>query len=122
MLPIALVGYAWVASGFDALTPKAAVAVLVPSIVGVVLVARTGRGAAPPWSAAVRVTVIAWAVLLVAFCFWELWAFLLQPDSVTPSYDHPTLSALADPNLEGHGPRFAAWLVWLGLGWKLVRR
>ena len=122
MLPIALVGYAWVASGFDALTWQAALAVLVPSIVGVVLVARARRGPVPPWSSTVRVTVIAWAVLLVAFFIWELWAFLLQPDSVTPSYDHPTLSALADPILEDRGPRFAAWLVWLGLGWKLVHR
>jgi hypothetical protein len=87
-----------------------------------VLIARTGRGAVPPWPDTLRVTAIAWAVLLVAFCLWELGAFLQQPDSVTPSYDHPTLSALADPNLEGRGPRFAAWLVWLGLGWNVVRR
>jgi hypothetical protein len=38
------------------------------------------------------------------------------------TYDHPTLSELADPLLEGYPARAAAYFGWLAAYWVLVRR
>src|SRR5207302_6925300 len=42
---------------------------------------------------------LAWAVVLVAGCLWELGALLQQPSRTTDSYAHPTISTLTDPVL-----------------------
>jgi hypothetical protein len=69
-----------------------------------------------------RVGAFAWAAVFIALGLWELAALLLQPDLVTMSYAHPTISALMDPVLASHAGRSATLFVWLGLGWFLLQR
>jgi hypothetical protein len=65
---------------------------------------------------------VAWCVVLVAGCLWELAALLLQPSITTDSYAHPTISTLTDPVLAGSPGRAAVLAAWLALGWYLVER
>jgi hypothetical protein len=65
---------------------------------------------------------LAWVVVLVAGCLWELAALLLQPSITTDSYAHPTISTLTDPVLAGSAGRAAVLAAWLALGWYLVER
>lgn len=63
-----------------------------------------------------------WAALWLAFCAWEVIAFAQQPNRVDTSWEHPTLSALADIVLAGHLGRAAFLTVWLAVGWAVARR
>jgi hypothetical protein len=65
---------------------------------------------------------LAWAVMLVFGCLWELAALLLQPSITTDSYAHPTISTLTDPVLATSPGRSLALAAWLALGWYLVER
>jgi lysylphosphatidylglycerol synthetase-like protein (DUF2156 family) len=65
---------------------------------------------------------LAWAVLLVAGCLWELGALLQQPSLTTDSYAHPTISTLTDPLLATSPGRAVLLLAWLAFGWYLVER
>lgn len=65
---------------------------------------------------------LAWGVVLVAGCLWELAALLLQPSITTDSYAHPTMSTLTDPVLASSPGRAAVLAAWLALGWYLVER
>lgn len=90
--------------------------------VGVVALAvtlRAGRGA-PTAPAVVRRPWV-WAVVVVAGCVLELGNFLTQADAQTGNPEHPTLSALVDPLLEGALPRAVVAAAWLVAGWWVVR-
>ena len=65
---------------------------------------------------------LAWAVVLVAGCLWELGALLQQPSLTADSYGHPTISTLTDPVLATSPGRSILLLAWLALGWYLVER
>ena len=65
---------------------------------------------------------LAWLVVLVAGCLWELAALLQQPSLTTDSYSHPTISTLTDPLLATSPGRSLVLLAWLALGWYLVER
>ena len=65
---------------------------------------------------------LAWIVVLVAGCLWELAALLQQPSITTDSYSHPTISTLTDPMLATSPGRSIVLLGWLALGWYLVER
>ena len=65
---------------------------------------------------------LAWVVVLVAGCLWELGALLQQPSLTTDSYSHPTISTLTDPVLATSPGRSVVLLAWLALGWYLVER
>ena len=65
---------------------------------------------------------LAWGVVLVAGCLWELVALLQQPSITTDSYAHPTISTLTDPVLASSPGRAAVLAAWLALGWYLVER
>ena len=65
---------------------------------------------------------LAWAVVLVAGCLWELAALLLQPSITTDSYAHPTISTLTDPVLASSPGRAVVLAAWLAFGWYLVER
>jgi hypothetical protein len=53
---------------------------------------------------------------------WELVALLGQPDLVTGSWEHPTVSVLLDPVLATYPGRAAVLAGWLAGGWFLCRR
>lgn len=62
-----------------------------------------------------------WSSLTAAVVAWELFALMRQPEWNRPSASTPTLSTLLDPALE-HGPwRLGGWLLWLAVGWRLLR-
>jgi len=65
---------------------------------------------------------LAWIVVLVAGCLWELGALLEQPSITTDSYAHPTISTLTDPLLATVPGRSVLLLGWLAFGWYLVER
>ncbi len=65
---------------------------------------------------------LAWVVVLVAGCLWELGALLQQPSLTTDSYAHPTISTLTDPVLATAPGRSVLLLAWLALGWYLAER
>jgi hypothetical protein len=65
---------------------------------------------------------LAWAVVLVFGCLWELAALLLQPSITTDSYAHPTISTLTDPVLATSPGRSLLLAAWLAFGWYLVER
>jgi hypothetical protein len=65
---------------------------------------------------------LAWVVVLVFGCLWELAALLLQPSITTDSYAHPTISTLTDPVLATSPGRALVLAAWLALGGYLVER
>ena len=116
------IAYALVVGGFPRYSWPATLAV---AGLGLAIIARgwaepPARSSAP--SASERRGVIAWTAVFVAGALWELAALLLQPDLMTDSYAHPTISVLSDPLLLTHTGRSLALLAWLGCGWFLVKR
>jgi hypothetical protein len=65
---------------------------------------------------------LAWLVVLVAGCLWELSSLLQQPSLTTDSYAHPTISTLTDPLLATSPGRSVVLLAWVAFGWYLVER
>jgi hypothetical protein len=61
--------------------------------------------------------VAVWAGVFVAFCLWELSAFLIGNNDA-----HPTFSMLTDPLLTWEPTRALAGLGWLAWGWYLLSR
>jgi len=121
VLVIAVV-YAVAVGGFDRYSWPATLAVIVLGVVGLMMAFRTSRTIGPDPGPIGRRGAVAWASVFVALGLWELTNLLLQPDLVTGSYAHPTLSTLLDPILALHTGRSALLFVWLVLGWYLVKR
>jgi hypothetical protein len=120
----AAVVYAWVAGSFERFTWPATLAVLLPGALALAAAARR-RPPRPVDAAARRVDprgAALWLAVFLGFCLWELVTFLQQPSPTAASWDHPTLSTLADPVLASHPARSLALLAWLGLGRALLRR
>jgi lysylphosphatidylglycerol synthetase-like protein (DUF2156 family) len=65
---------------------------------------------------------LAWLVVLVAGCLWELFSLLQQPSLTTDSSAHPTISTLTDPLLATSPGRSVVLLAWVAFGWYLVER
>jgi hypothetical protein len=95
--------------------------VLIPAAALLVIAARQPSTPVPRDPTLTRGLVL-WSILIGAALLWEAIAFVQQPDWSLPSHDYPTMSTLLDPILE-HGPlRIVGWLVWLGVGARLVAR
>lgn len=60
--------------------------------------------------------------MFVALGLWELLQLLQQPSFRTDSFDHPTISVLSDRYLASYLGRSIGLLLWLGIGWFLLRR
>jgi hypothetical protein len=70
----------------------------------------------------VRTAMVAWSVVGVATCGWELTEYFLGRPSAAASNDHPALSDLVDPLLHGPAGRAVFTVVWLlGLAFLLRR-
>jgi hypothetical protein len=63
-----------------------------------------------------------WMLVVVALAIWELTNLFLQPSLTLNSYRHPTISVLSDPFLATRIWREVALLLWLRLGWGLLKR
>jgi hypothetical protein len=114
--------YAVVVGAFACYSWPATVAVMVPGVAAIAIAWRTPSLEVTGSGPIERVGALAWAAVFVALGLWELTALLLQPDLVTKSYAHPTISALMDPVLASYAGRSATLFVWLGLGWFLLER
>jgi hypothetical protein len=113
----AVVVYAWVAAGFRPFTTREEVLVAIPALAGLVAVGWGARRPRPPsQSQRSRGSAAIWIGLVVAATAWELSAFFSSPRS-----DHPTLSVIADDIMSVRPGRALMFLLWLGLGWVLVR-
>lgn len=119
--------YAVVVGAFARYTWPVTVAVMAPGVAAIAMAwrapsleeAESGQAESGQIE---RVGALAWAAVFIALGLWELTALLLQPDLVTMSYAHPTISALMDPVLASYAGRSATLFVWLGLGWFLLER
>ena len=109
--------YAWVVAGFAPFSLASSVAVFVTGAVVLVV----AFGFTPPRVATAKpltkAGVGAWAAILGAFSLQEVLNFTLGSTRA-----HPTLSILVAPLLEDHLVKAVAVLIWLGVGWVLVRR
>ncbi|MFF1632938.1 hypothetical protein [Leifsonia sp. NPDC058248] len=76
---------------------------------------------APP-RAAVRRAAIAWSVLVVAGCAWEIAVYFLGRASPVGSAEFPALSDLLDPLIFWPPTRLVLVAVWLLGGYVLIRR
>ena len=113
---VVIVGYALIAAVFKPLTVPAAVAVLIPGVL--LLVLRATRPVRPlPSSAVSSGTVALWLALAASGAAWWLVAFLWGNDP-----QHPTLSLLLDPVLETYPARVLGYALWLAAGRWLVAR
>lgn len=93
--------------------------VLIPAAFLLVVAARR-PSVAIERDSTLRRALVLWPMLIGGTLLWEAYAFVRQPDWLLPSHDYPTMSTLLDPVLE-HGPlRVVGWLLWLGLGARLV--
>jgi hypothetical protein len=109
-------------ASFDTHSWPSTVMVSIPAVLALAVVARRPGSAVESveGSARLRRSVLLWSVLAGAVLLWEAYAFVRQPDWSAADQAYPTLSTLLDPILE-HGPlRVVGWLVWLGVGWRLV--
>lgn len=115
-----IVLYAAIAGGWEIDTWPMKIAVIAPGLLFAALIAtrppvedvdapRMGKG----W--------IPWAVLGVAIALWELTSFILQPNPIDSSYQHPTISALAAPALAARPGRTIFLLLWVAAGFWLIR-
>jgi hypothetical protein len=91
--------------------------VVVVVAVGLVVLAYGWPETAPPASDApgrpIRTAVLAWSVVGVVTCVWELTEYFLGRPSAAASRDHPALSDLVDPLLHGDAGRAVFTAVWL---------
>jgi hypothetical protein len=63
-----------------------------------------------------------WVLVAAAIGGWELTNLFLQPSLTTDSWNHPTISVLADPVLGSRIWRSFFLFAWLRLGWGLLKR
>jgi hypothetical protein len=118
----AAAAYAWVAGSFQRFSWPATMAVFVPGAVALALALRAPAGPRRPARRINPRGGALWLGLFLAFCLWEVVAFLYQPSPTVGSLDHPTLSVLTDPILAHHPARSLALLGWLGIGRAVLRR
>ncbi|WP_143056179.1 hypothetical protein [Pedococcus cremeus] len=100
-------------------SPAVELALAAVGVAALTVVLRAGAGGPLPRTSTRRGWV--WAVPLLAGALFELANFLTQPDPHTDNLDHPTLSALVDPLLDGRLVRAGVTVAWVLVGWALVR-
>lgn len=112
-----LVGYAWVAGSAAPFTAASFVGVLIPgAVLAGLAVAWPPERIAPP--ARLDITGVSyWLIAIAALFEWEASAF---KDNSLPW--HPSLTDLVNPILAPHPVKSAAILIWILVGWGLVRR
>ncbi|HEX4724001.1 MAG TPA: hypothetical protein VH333_15900 [Pseudonocardiaceae bacterium] len=79
--------------------------------------ATTATTAIPP----VRWGALAWVVLALAWCGWELVSFVHEVNVDDVSIGHPTLSDIVEPLLAHPIVRWLALTAWIAAGYGLVR-
>jgi hypothetical protein len=117
---LAGLAYAVVAGTFARSSWPATISVMLPGAAAIVLAWRTPAAAEVPRIE--RVGGLAWASVFLALALLELSTLLLQPDLVTMSYAHPTISFLMESVLASHAGRSLTLFLWAWFGWFLLER
>jgi len=121
----AAAAYAWVAAGQQPFTLAQEMMVALPALAVLVVALSRPSWSGPSWSGpswsggagTKRGSTVPWVVLFVMGAAWELIAFFASPRA-----DRPTLSSFADDAMGTHAGRAVMFLLWLALGWSLVKR
>jgi hypothetical protein len=113
---VVLVGYCWVASGTKPFTTEALVGVLIPGAVLAAVAIRRPKRIPPPDR--LDIAGFSYWMIGVAVLFeWEAAAF-----SDGSHWWHPSLTDLVNLAIAAHPLRTVAMVLWLLVGWGLVRR
>jgi hypothetical protein len=113
----AVVACSWVASGLRPFTPSEEVLVAIPALLALLLSTRTSRTTGTgSVDASSRASAAIWLAFVVVAAAWEFNAFFASPRSA-----HPTLSVIADAVMSVRPGRALVFVLWLALGWVLVR-
>lgn len=112
-----LIGYAWIAGSTAPLTTVSLVIVLIPGVILAVIAGWRPPERIPPPDKLDITGVSYWAICVAALFEWEASAFR---DGSFPW--HPSLTDLVNPLLGPHLVKSTAILIWLLVGWGLVRR
>jgi len=117
VIGIALVGYAWAAGAAEPFSTTSLVFVLVPGVVlAAIAVAWPPRRIPPPEKLDIT-GMFYWVIAVAALFEWEASAW--KDDSLPW---HPSLTDLINPLLGPHLVKSTAILLWILVGWALVRR
>ena len=113
----AVAAYSWVAAGLRPFTLFEEVLVAIPAFLVLVVAMRTsGTRRTDSVDASSRGSAAIWLGLVVVAAGWELNAYFSSPRSA-----HPTLSVIADSVMSVRAGRALVFVLWLALGWVLVR-
>jgi hypothetical protein len=114
---IVLVAYCWVASGTKPFTAEALAGVLIPGVaLAAIAYGRPPKRIPPPEH--LDIAGFSYWMLGVALLFeWEAAAF-----SDGSHWWHPSLTDLVNLAIAAHPLRTVAMLLWLAVGWGLVKR
>lgn len=117
LIGVTVVAYAWVLGGLAPFTMTSLVAVLIPgAVLGAIAYVRPPERIPPPEK--INITGASYWLILVAALFeWEASAF---KDNSAPW--HPALTTLLNPLIAPHILKSGAVVIWLLVGWGLVRR
>jgi hypothetical protein len=118
---LAVLGYAWFASGVRTFTRPAEVLTFIPAfavLLWTIAPLRRARQRRPSGSRAPYDPrgIAAWLVLLAAVVGWEMFQLFSKPRE-----RHPTISSLLNSLISTHPSRFVGYLLWLFAGWLLLR-
>lgn len=114
---IVLAGYAWAAGATAPFSATALVFVLIPGVVLASIAYWWPPERIPPPDKLDITGVSYWAICVAALFEWEASAY---KDNSLPW--HPSLTDLINPLLGPHPIKSAAFLLWVLVGWALVRR
>jgi hypothetical protein len=114
---IVLAGYAWAAGATAPFSATALVFVLIPGVVLAAIAYWWPPERIPPPDKLDITGVSCWAICVAALFEWEASAY---KDNSLPW--HPSLTDLINPLLGPHPIKSAAFLLWVLVGWALVRR
>ena len=117
VIGVALAGYAWAAGAAEPFSTTSLVFVLIPGVV-VAAIAVAWPPQRTPAPEKLDITgMFYWVIAVAALFEWEASAW---KDNSLPW--HPSLTDLINPMLGPHLVKSAAILLWILVGWALVRR
>ena len=117
VIGVVLAGYAWAAGVAAPLTTTSLVFVLIPGVVLAAIAYAWPPERIPPPDRLDMTGMFWWVIAVAALFEWEASAY---KDNSLPW--HPSLTDLINPMIGPHVLRSAAILLWIMVGWALVRR
>ena len=117
VIGIVLVGYAWAAGAAEPFSTTSLVFVLIPGVIIAAIAVAWPPRRIPPPEKLDTTGMFYWVIAVAALFEWEASAW--KDDSLPW---HPSLTDLINPLLGPHLVKSTAILLWILVGWALVRR